>query len=87
MWHSGRSLVAAFALGLYAVLLPVDRTMAIAVAALMPIIAIGFLKASEGIAIQTPDVALGWTIPWLDHLCSYIIIFGLPAIRKWARLP
>ncbi|CAD6340605.1 unnamed protein product [Miscanthus lutarioriparius] len=93
MWHAGRSLLAAFALGLYVVLFPVARTIAIVVLVLAGIVAVGFVKDSEGIrsmivigrSRRMPsiwDVLLHWIIYALDRFWSYIIIFGLPAIHK-----
>uniref|UniRef100_A0A0E0LKP1 PGG domain-containing protein n=1 Tax=Oryza punctata TaxID=4537 RepID=A0A0E0LKP1_ORYPU len=77
MMNSGRSLVAALALGLYVVLLPpVGRTIAVAIAA-------------DGHAIGPSSSQFGTV--WLHYKCgatlywSFILIFGLPAIRKWAR--
>lgn len=102
MWHSGRSLVAAFGLGLYLVLSPVSRTIAIAVALTLLPPAYALTKKSEGInslgyipmigiargqKSSGKDKMLSGVVFVFDHFWSHIIIFGLPAIRKWARLP
>uniref|UniRef100_A0A0E0AJP8 PGG domain-containing protein n=1 Tax=Oryza glumipatula TaxID=40148 RepID=A0A0E0AJP8_9ORYZ len=100
MMNSGRSLVATLALGLYVVLLPpVGRTIAIAIAAAMVMLSLQLSKESEGIeslfaiAIAIPrnwklsiwDFVVGFPIYVWERYWSFILIFGLPAIRKWAR--
>lgn len=97
MWCSGRSLVTAFALGLYVVLPPAARKIAIAICVLMILLAVGILKESEGIKSfqlirpygrrrtcwSARYLVLNYVVPFFDHFWSFIIIFGLPAIRKW----
>ncbi|XP_066371499.1 uncharacterized protein [Miscanthus floridulus] len=100
MWHSGRSLLAAFGLGLFVVLLPVARSIAIAVAVLMIYLAALILKECEGIIslgdipvigigrsrqLSPRDRVLGWILFVFNHFWSYVIIFGFPAIRRWPR--
>jgi hypothetical protein len=31
------------------------------------------------------DIVLDWIVMVLERFWSYILIFGIPAIRKWAR--
>ncbi|CAD6338119.1 unnamed protein product [Miscanthus lutarioriparius] len=100
MWHSGRSLLAAFGLGLFVVLLPVARSIAIAVAVLMIALAVAILKESEGIIslgdipiigigrsrqLSPRDRVLGSILFVFGHFWSYVLIFGFPAIRRWPR--
>ena len=101
MWHSGRSLLAAFGLGLFVVLLPVARSIAIAVAVLMIALAAVILKESEGFNSQgniipmigigrsrqlSPrDRVLGSILSVFNNFWSYVLIFGFPAIRRWPR--
>lgn len=107
MMHSARSLVAALGLGLYVALNPVTRATAIVVAVWMSLLACVFFKASEGIDYIFTDpiiprrrkhsawttILLGLIIFVLESCWSYILIFGIPAIRifvipatrKWAR--
>ncbi|KAF0906671.1 hypothetical protein E2562_012245 [Oryza meyeriana var. granulata] len=94
MMNSGRCLVAALALGLYVVLLPpVGRTIAIAIAVGMVMLALVLTKDSEGSLIPTVarsrkpslGVVSACIIYVLERYWSFILIFGLPAIRKWAR--
>lgn len=100
MWQSGRSLLAAFGLGLFVVLLPVARSIAIAVAVLMIALAAAILKESEGInslgdiatigigrsrQLSPRDRVLGWILSVFNNFWSYILIFGFPAIRRWPR--
>ncbi|KAG2481299.1 protein ACCELERATED CELL DEATH 6-like isoform X1 [Panicum virgatum] len=97
MMHSARSLVAALGLGLYVALHPVARTIALVIAVWMSMLVYGFTKDSEGIdymfsypiiprqKLSAWSRVLGWIIYLLERLWSYILIFGVPAIRKWAR--
>lgn len=100
MWHSARSLLVAFGLGLFLVLLPVARSIAIAVAVLMILLAVAILKESEGINSlgDIPMIGIGTSrkpspryvvleiiLFVLNNFWSYVLIFGLPAIRKWPR--
>lgn len=102
MMNSGRSLMAAFALGLYVVLLPVARTLPILVPiiiaatiyALMPMgISDGILESTAPTFIVARsqkrsnwEIVFGWFVYALEHFWSFIVIFGVPAVRKWARL-
>ncbi|KAL6606401.1 hypothetical protein ACP70R_042054 [Stipagrostis hirtigluma subsp. patula] len=92
---SGRSLVVAFALGLYLVLAPIDHTTAIAVCVIISISSLyGSSEAWKILAAaKTARARLGTRVPivWtfsnafvivLLNFWSFIIIFGVPAIRK-----
>ncbi|PUZ62544.1 hypothetical protein GQ55_4G367100 [Panicum hallii var. hallii] len=96
---AGRSFVAAFGLCLYLVLAPVDRMVAAAVCVVIfasllwgnmeawkiTCLAIT-VRARAGVrpyALRTCAQAISSRV--LIHFGSFIIIFGLPAIRKWAR--
>lgn len=99
MMNSGRSLLVAFGFGLYVALHPVARTLPIAVLVLIFLLAAGFTKDSEGIDSilfiyptfprrqkrAEQDIVLDWIVMVLERFWSYILIFGIPAIRKWAR--
>ena len=100
MWHSGRSLLAAFGLVLFVVLLPVAPEIAMAVALLMIALAVRILKESEGInslddipmigigtsrQLSSRDQVLGWILFVFNNFWSYVLIFGFPAIRRWPR--
>ncbi|XP_025812173.1 ankyrin-2-like isoform X2 [Panicum hallii] len=97
--NAGRSFVAAFGLCLYLVLAPVDRMVAAAVCVVtfaslllgnmeawkITCLAIT-VRARAGVrpyALRTYAQAISSEV--LVHFGSLIIIFGLPAIRKWAR--
>ncbi|XP_066372014.1 protein ACCELERATED CELL DEATH 6-like [Miscanthus floridulus] len=100
MWHSGRSLLAAFGLGLFVVLLPVARSIAIAVAVLMIALAAQILKESKGFSlgniipmigigrsrqVSPRDLVLGSILFVFRKFWPYVLIFGFPAIRRWPR--
>ncbi|KAJ1257546.1 hypothetical protein BS78_10G004300 [Paspalum vaginatum] len=98
MMNSGRSLVAAFGLGLYVVMSPVARVIPIAIAVLAAMLASVFIKGGEGIDSMlfiwpifprrrppsATEVVAAWVVSVLERFWSFILIFGLPAIRKWA---
>ncbi|XP_066373076.1 protein ACCELERATED CELL DEATH 6-like [Miscanthus floridulus] len=98
MMNSGRSLMAAFALGIYVVLFPVARTLPILVpiiiAATMPMgISDGILDSMAPSLIVARsqkrsklEALLGSILYVLEHYWSFLLIFGVPAVRKWARL-
>ncbi|RLM54593.1 hypothetical protein C2845_PM10G01160 [Panicum miliaceum] len=97
--NAGRSFVAAFGLCLYLVLAPVDRMVAAAVCVVIfASLLLGNMeswkitclaitvRARAGVrpyALRTYAQAISSQV--LIHFGSLIIIFGLPAIRKWAR--
>ncbi|CAL4983893.1 unnamed protein product [Urochloa decumbens] len=99
MMNSGRSLLVAFGVGLYVALDPVARTVPITVIVCMSLVAVIFIKGSEGIdstlsfyptfptrqKLSAQDRVLGYFLCVLERFWSYILIFGIPAIRKWAR--
>ncbi|CAL4990784.1 unnamed protein product [Urochloa decumbens] len=99
MMNSGRSLLVAFGWGLYVALHPVARTVPITVVVLMSLLAVFFIKASEGIdstlfiyptfprrqKLSAQDRVLGFFFYVLERFWSYVLIFGIPGIRKWAR--
>lgn len=99
MMNSGRSLVAAFGLGLYVTLRPVARAIAVAIAVWMGIFACGvfagetedfdFILNKSIIARRrkpsAPRIVLGQIGLFLKYFWSYILIFGIPAIHKWAK--
>ncbi|CAL5029022.1 unnamed protein product [Urochloa decumbens] len=94
-----RSFVAAFALALYLVLAPLDRTTAVAICVIVFASSLwGNMGAWRKTCVaNTVRARIGIRGPavWfytcavfpgvLRHFGSYIIIFGLPSIRKWAR--
>ncbi|RLN11741.1 hypothetical protein C2845_PM09G00290 [Panicum miliaceum] len=97
--NAGRSFVPAFGLGFYLVLAPVDRMVAVAACVVISAsllwgnmdawkitcLAIT-VRARTGVrpyALRTYAAAISFQI--LKNFGSLIIIFGLPAIRKWAR--
>lgn len=98
MMNSGRSLMAAFALGIYVVLFPVARTLPILVpiiiAATMPMgISDGILDSMAPSLILARsqkrsklEALFGSILYVLEHYWSFLLIFGVPAVRKWARL-
>lgn len=98
---SATSLVAAFGLGLYVVLLPVDRTVAIAITVWVIILAtVIFLQASESESISMlplPVIARNLKLSKaqlvlrssmafvFEKSWTWVLIFALPAIHKWTR--
>jgi hypothetical protein len=99
MMNSGRSLLVAFGFGLYVALHPVARTLPIAVVVSLSLLAVLFTKVSEGIdsiyyfyptfprrqKSAANDIIVDSIVFVLERFWSYILIFGIPAIRKWAR--
>ncbi|CAD6338121.1 unnamed protein product [Miscanthus lutarioriparius] len=95
---AGRSFVAAFALALYPVLAPVDHTIAVTVCVIFfasflwgnmeawrVTCGANTVRARIGIRrFPVWDYVQVIFLSVLVHFWSYIIILGLPAIRKWA---
>ncbi|CAD6338123.1 unnamed protein product [Miscanthus lutarioriparius] len=94
---AGRSFVAAFALALYPVLAPVDHTIAVTVCVIIfASLLWGNVEAWRvtcGANTVRARIGIRRFPVWayvqqifdsvLVHFWSYIIILGLPAIRKW----
>ncbi|RCV19121.1 hypothetical protein SETIT_3G358400v2 [Setaria italica] len=72
MMNSGRSLVAALALGLYLASEGIDSVLT------LPIIG-----RSRKPSLQ--EVVLYQIVRGMQYFWSFILIFGIPAIRKWAK--
>ncbi|OEL26639.1 hypothetical protein BAE44_0012342 [Dichanthelium oligosanthes] len=100
VYNAGRSFVAALGLALYLVLAPVDRMIAVTVCAIIFVSLLWGNMVAWGLArvANTVRARIGVRqavlrvharqvcFEVLVHFGSYVIIFGLPAIRKWARV-
>ncbi|KAL6606446.1 hypothetical protein ACP70R_042099 [Stipagrostis hirtigluma subsp. patula] len=99
--NSVRSLVAAFALGLYLMLAPVAHAIAIAVCVITftawiygnleawQIFCAAYTACARGLGMTIPAACayvLRFSIQLFQHFWSLIIIFGLPAIIRWIKV-
>ncbi|KAL6606458.1 hypothetical protein ACP70R_042111 [Stipagrostis hirtigluma subsp. patula] len=99
--NSVRSLVAAFALGLYLMLAPVAHTIAIAVCVITftawiygnveawQILCAAYTACARGLGMTIPAACayvLRFSIQLFQHFWSLIIIFGLPAIIRQIKV-